>query len=234
MAKLIMTKEEKAAGTWLDLPDDTLGKVTRKLILDMPKLCEKDVEAKGMDKRLWLASCLNILIGVCHEMNATESDYKIEGYTIANKACGNWKITVRRTDKRKHTMLSAMTRLIAALCLVESHNNPAAIGDGGRSVGILQISQGVIDDVNYMTNGGYRLKLADARDPQMAAFICRQYLNRWCPRRTNETDLMWMERAARTWNGGPLGWNKECTRAYWSKVERALDQLDAQEPEIKS
>lgn len=42
MAELILTEEEIAAKTWLDVSDDALGKVTRKLIMDMPEICRKD------------------------------------------------------------------------------------------------------------------------------------------------------------------------------------------------
>ena len=101
MAELILTEDEKAAKTWLDVPDAALGKVTRKLIMDMPDICRKDAEGKGVDKALWLVSCLNILVGVCHESNATSSKFELTGYTVHNKDCGDWRITVKRVDNRR-------------------------------------------------------------------------------------------------------------------------------------
>ena len=110
-------------------------------------------------------------------------------------------------------------RLLPALEFVESTNNPNAVGDKGASLGILQIQQGVIADVNRVFKTNY--KHADAFDPVKARDICRKYLAIYATeKRLGRKPTM--EDAARIWNGGPQGHKKEATNKYWQKVARAL------------
>lgn len=110
-------------------------------------------------------------------------------------------------------------RLIPALEHVESSGNPAAIGDGGRALGILQIWDVVIADVNRAKGTTYTHR--DALDPVKARAICRAYLAIYCtPKRLGRQPTM--EDAARIWNGGPNGHKKRATEKYWQKVARAL------------
>ena len=41
MAELILTEEEKAAATWLELPDETVGKLVKKIAADLPRLAKE-------------------------------------------------------------------------------------------------------------------------------------------------------------------------------------------------
>ncbi len=114
------------------------------------------------------------------------------------------------------------SRLIDALIAVETGGHPdaaRAIGDGGRSIGILQIQQGVVQDVNRVT--GSRFTWADAYDPAKARVICQAYLRHYCvPSRIGAMDPY--EAAARMWNGGPQGHLKLATLPYWHKVMARL------------
>lgn len=107
-----------------------------------------------------------------------------------------------------------IAQLIAALILVESSGNATAVGDGGRALGCLQIHRCVITDVNrrYKTD----FKHADALDIDKAILICQMYLEMYAPPGAT------MEQLARIWNGGPNGYKKKCTKAYWLKVRRCL------------
>ena len=110
-------------------------------------------------------------------------------------------------------------RLLPALERVESAGNPSAVGDGGRALGILQIWDVVITDVNRAKGTTYTHR--DALDPVKARAICRAYLSIYCtPRRLGRQPTM--EDAARIWNGGPNGHRKASTVKYWQKVARAL------------
>ena len=112
-----------------------------------------------------------------------------------------------------------LDRLLPALERVESSGNPTAIGDGGKALGILQIWEVVIIDVNRAKGTSY--VHADAFDPVKARAICRAYLSIYCTeRRLGRKPTM--EDAARIWNGGPNGHKKAATKKYWHKVASAL------------
>ena len=98
MAQLILTDEEKAAKNWLDVSDDCLGKVCRKTMLMLPNVCKLDAEGKS---GVWFMSCLNVLIGLAHDSNSETTELKVTGFTEENKECGDWKVTIKRTDKRR-------------------------------------------------------------------------------------------------------------------------------------
>jgi len=102
--------------------------------------------------------------------------------------------------------------LIDALCIVESSNNPNAIGDGGQAVGILQIHPIMIRDVNRIL-GRDAYTLRDRLDPAKSRMICRVYLSHYGGT---------VEEMARKWNGGPRGHTKQATVRYWEKVRRVM------------
>lgn len=114
----------------------------------------------------------------------------------------------------------AIYALINALIAVESHGDANAIGKSGE-VGILQIRPCVVEDVNRVYHTNYRLD--DRRDKAASIKICELYLGYWGTRyeeRTHKSATP--EVLARIWNGGPNGWKKESTKAYWEKVERKI------------
>lgn len=104
--------------------------------------------------------------------------------------------------------------LIDALSIVESNNNPDAVGDGGKAAGILQMHSPVVEDVNdfYGTNYAWP---RDAFNPATAREICRLYLERWLKYVLAAGPVD----AARIWNGGPRGHLKQATCAYWKKAQ---------------
>jgi len=111
------------------------------------------------------------------------------------------------------------SQLISAIEFVESSGDHTAEGDGGLALGILQIHQGVIDDVNRV----YQLKWQhkDAFHPLYARMIFRRYMMIYATearlgRKVTDEDR------ARIWNGGPNGHLKPHTLAYWEKVRARL------------
>lgn len=120
--------------------------------------------------------------------------------------------------------------LLTALMMVETggHHNPSqAIGDGGASVGILQIGKAVVDDVNtFYSDSNYSYQ--DRYDPEKSREICYKYLTYWgkvYQRKTGKEPTA--EIYAKMWNGGCYAWKKEGVVAerlntYWNKVKGHL------------
>lgn len=109
------------------------------------------------------------------------------------------------------------TELWRAICEVESNHNSNAVGDGGKAAGIAQIWCVVVDDCNRILG---RQEFSDAdrwsveRSRQMFSVYTKHYCgSNWTP-----------ERAARIWNGGPRGNEKQGTLVYWSRVQQALER----------
>lgn len=116
--------------------------------------------------------------------------------------------------------------LLTALIQVESGGKDYAIGDDGRSVGCLQMSKLVVDDVNRnsLASIGVRFSYTDRLDRYKACAICLLYLNYYVTfdRLGREPTI---EDYARVWNGGPKGWKKSLTKPYWEKVEAELSKI---------
>jgi hypothetical protein len=117
--------------------------------------------------------------------------------------------------------------ILPALAKVESSNNPKAVGDGGKAIGIYQIHWAYWKDAtdhDKSIGGSYR----DCFDPVYAEKIVRAYLARYAPK--NAT----LEQLARIHNGGGMILKKQHstkendkkawknTTAYWNKVKKEL------------
>ena len=109
-----------------------------------------------------------------------------------------------------------LLKLLAAIAVVESNVNDAAIGDGGDAHGRYQIHRSVVRDVNASYLTSYHIR--DAHDPVKAERIALLYLWRY----TAEVPNASLENAARIWNGGPDGWRESSTLAYWHKVHAEM------------
>jgi len=112
--------------------------------------------------------------------------------------------------------------LLAALMMVESGGDPAVRdGDGGRAVGVLQITAACVRDVNRYSGATYRWP-QDCRDMDKSRRIAAIYLTEYGTRRGKLTarDL------ALIWNRGPRGARRGDPGGYWRKVERELAQLN--------
>lgn len=115
--------------------------------------------------------------------------------------------------------------LINALIQVESSGDSTKVGKLGE-LGILQIRQCVIDDVNKFVEKRKRYRLSDALDNTKAKEICRKYITFWA-KRTKCRPCN--EHYSKIWNGGPYGWKKKSHRQvarnlnrYWYKVRKAM------------
>ena len=118
---------------------------------------------------------------------------------------------------------SVSPKLIDALITVESNSDDDAIGDlhlKNKAYGCLQIRQPCVDDVNL--RHGTSSKAEDCLgNRELSVWICEKYLEIYATKSRlgrEPTD----EDRARIWNGGPNGWKKETTEAYWAKVKKVL------------
>jgi len=108
------------------------------------------------------------------------------------------------------------TKIINAIAIVESNNNPKAVGGGG-SVGLLQITPILVKDVNNILkkqNKSKRYCLADRYNAEKSRemfIIIQEYYN---PHHN-------IEKAIRLWNGGP-NYSNRSTQIYYNKVRKHL------------
>jgi len=109
--------------------------------------------------------------------------------------------------------------LIIALITVESNGDDLAIGDNGRALGCLQIHKEVVEDCNRISDRlfdrVFLLKHRASRDRSIE--MCQLYLSYYASKDRIGRDPT-IEDMARIWNGGPKGWKKDSTKAYWEKV----------------
>lgn len=110
-------------------------------------------------------------------------------------------------------------RLLDAMSMVESGSNDNAKGKSGET-GRYQISQIYLDDANRFLGTSYSLE--EMTDPEKAKKVVTAYLSHYAANVKDRevTD----EILARIHNGGPRGYLKESTLAYWNKVKGNMSE----------
>jgi len=106
-------------------------------------------------------------------------------------------------------------RYLDAIERVESRGNCNAVGDGGRSLGPMQIQR------SYWKDSGVTGRYEQVRDRAYARRVVIAYARRYEPAALRRGD--W-ETLARLHNAGPV-WRR-CRRAtdgYWRKVKQAME-----------
>jgi len=105
--------------------------------------------------------------------------------------------------------------LLAALIAVESGGNNKAIGDQGRSIGCLQITEACVRDVNRIYGTTFKWP-DDCFNRYLSQRICTLYLAHYGGEKATDQTL------ARIWNSGPNGHKKAVSLKYWRKIKRHL------------
>ena len=114
-----------------------------------------------------------------------------------------------------------MTEVLAAIRIVESNNNPDAVGDGGAAIGIYQIHRSYWQDaVEYDPSIGGVYE--DCFNPKYAERIVRAYMARYCNARRLGCEPT-QEHVSRMHNGGPNGHKRSSTLPHWNKVQKQLE-----------
>lgn len=104
-----------------------------------------------------------------------------------------------------------------AMIWVESRGDPEAVGDGGRSIGPLQISRPYWADACRIL--GVKWPYEKAKDPVYAITALYHYSRHYC----RAAGIEWTpENIARIHNGGPDGWVQVCTEPYWRTVRNEM------------
>lgn len=111
-------------------------------------------------------------------------------------------------------------KLLLLLILIESSGNDSPIpGDNGLAHGCLQIHACVVTDVNKKFKTTYTWP-EDCYSREKSLDIATKYLSIYATEKRIGRPVTDEDRA-RIWNGGPNGWKKESTVAYWKRcVER--------------
>ncbi len=107
--------------------------------------------------------------------------------------------------------------LVDAIHMVESSGRTGPIlGDGGRALGPLQIHRACWIDANI--GGTYSQCAGLAYSKRVfTAYMARYATSRRLGRPVTDEDR------ARIWNGGPNGYKKKATVAYWNKVKEQMN-----------
>jgi hypothetical protein len=92
MSQLILTEKEKAAATWLELPDATVGQLVKHTAI---KILEADDEMG----RVGYMSAALILTGMAGKANSATTTFTLKGTTFQDEPTGDWQITIKRLKK---------------------------------------------------------------------------------------------------------------------------------------
>ena len=110
-------------------------------------------------------------------------------------------------------------KFITIIGMVESSFDVAAINEKENAIGLLQIRPCVVEDVN--NHYGTDFNHLDCYDTVVASTVCVLYIKMWCKKKKYKCHV---ENAARIWNGGPDGPNKDSTLAYLNKIKGICDE----------
>lgn len=144
-----------------------------------------------------------------HQHNNTQTDSTLVVDTISTK--------VVKVEAKKDSSV----QLVEALIQVESRGNASAVGDkhlSTPSIGVLQIRPIMVREVNRIlkklkSNKKYKLEDRFSRKKSIQMFmVWKNYYHK------NSS----IEKIARCWNGGPLGYKRKATLGYWNKVKNEL------------
>tara|TARA_Y100000004_G_C8921556_1_gene415662 strand:- start:1019 stop:1384 length:366 start_codon:yes stop_codon:yes gene_type:complete len=112
-------------------------------------------------------------------------------------------------------------KLIMILATVESGQNPRAVGDDLKSLGILQMQEAYVQDAAEYANKPWVHE--DALDELTSIKIFRAYMERYATEERLGRPVTF-EDIARIHNGGPNGYKKKSTIKYWEKVKCLMEK----------
>ncbi len=112
-----------------------------------------------------------------------------------------------------------LTTLILILIQVESAGDDLAIGDNGLAYGCLQMHAGYVQDAAEYAGKDWLHEDAFDRETSIDIFIA--YISRYATEDRIGRPVT-AEDIARIHNGGPNGWKKKSTEAYWREVRSIL------------
>ena len=87
--ELILTEEEKAAATWLELDDAAVGRMVKYNCGLIAQFCDEHERIRNMAAGL-------MLVTATAECNAEELTQTLHGCSSGDKEIGDWEITIRK------------------------------------------------------------------------------------------------------------------------------------------
>lgn len=89
MAELILTDEERAKHSWLDLDDATIGKVVKRSALALEAAADKK-------QRLSFMTCAFMLCNLAHDSNAEHMTLSVSTLLFGDEQRGDWRVTIEK------------------------------------------------------------------------------------------------------------------------------------------
>lgn len=111
--------------------------------------------------------------------------------------------------------------LMEAMAAVESGGDPHVYNPEEEAVGLMQIRQCVVDDLNRKHGTNYDLD--DFYSTTLSRWAVFEYGKMYGAKTAEEF--------ARIWNGGPNGMEKESTKRYWERVKAIMESRQGDKDE---
>jgi len=145
---------------------------------------------------------------------------------VCREAGADMKRTVELTIPHASAPKPPFEQLLDAMEFVESGGNKHAVGDNGKAIGSFQIHSIYVDDVNRILQStyqhkAYKFKYEDRHNYWYSKCMVKHYLEHYATKERIGREPTF-EDIARIHNGGPNGWKKDSTKAYWQKVKKRL------------
>ena len=154
------------------------------------------------------------MIYTMNERNERKASWLIILFTVILAASALGSVSGQSKLRQKQE------KLLDALIQVESGGNDKAIGDNGKAIGCLQIWK--IYWTDAVERSGLGGSYVDCMRRDYSKCVVRAYMNRYGGLAWKTFDGFNAEKIARIHNGGPKGYKKRATKAYWKKVEKVL------------
>lgn len=114
-------------------------------------------------------------------------------------------------------MTSVVSMAVAILIRVESNGDWGAVGDGGRSVGLTQISPAIVADCNRIYPQ-YEFTLRDRYDP----FLNIEMATIWLSREASRRRIADPRKLCYRWNAPKTG---SPSKSYIRKIQKEYDRI---------
>ena len=110
--------------------------------------------------------------------------------------------------------------ILFILMTVESGGDTNAVGDDGKAFGMYQLHAAYVQDAAEYSEIEYNHY--DAFSPQVASKIVEAYMARYATERRIGRQVT-IEDVCRIHNGGPNGYKRASTDAYWAKCKAIIE-----------
>ncbi len=122
-----------------------------------------------------------------------------------------------RLDVSKWLHTKEGQQFLAVLAEIESGNNPKAVGDNGKAIGLYQIHRAYWTDATQYGKVSWDYPQV-AYDPAKSKQVVIWYLSRYAPKAWTPEIL------ARIHNGGPRGYKTKATDKYIEKFYKKIER----------